>query len=65
MERRTFLAAASAGSLLGGLLARLASAQRDPTSFQTAEIDVAGKRDTRFGGRTLSLFQARNGRRTG
>jgi haloacetate dehalogenase len=53
MERRTFLAAASVGSLVGGSLARRANAQRDSASavtssgsasFKTAEIDVAGNK---------------------
>lgn len=51
MERRTFLTAASVGSLLGGQIARPANAQRDSSSlvtssgsasFKTAEIEVAG-----------------------
>jgi haloacetate dehalogenase len=53
VERRTFLAAASVGSVVGGPLARLANAQRDSSSavtssgsasFNTAEIDVAGNK---------------------
>jgi alpha/beta hydrolase fold len=53
VERRTFLAAASVGSLAGGPLARLANAQRGSSSaakssgsasFKTAEIDVAGNK---------------------
>jgi haloacetate dehalogenase len=44
LNRRTFLAAASVGSLVGGPLARLANAQRGSTSFKTAAIDVAGNK---------------------
>ena len=53
MERRTFLAAASVGSLMGCPLARLANAQRDASraiassgsaSFKTAEVEVAGNK---------------------
>ena len=45
VERRSFLAAASAGSLLAGPLAQFANAQRDSsTLFKTAEIDVAGNK---------------------
>jgi haloacetate dehalogenase len=44
VERRTFLRAASIGSLAGGPLARLADAQRGPASFKTAEIDIAGNK---------------------
>ena len=53
MERRTFLAAAAVGSLVGGPFARLANAQRHTSSgftssgsasFKTEEIDVAGNK---------------------
>jgi haloacetate dehalogenase len=44
VERRTFLVAASLGSLVGGPLAQHANAQRNPPPFKTAEIDVAGNR---------------------
>src|SRR6202453_3759462 len=48
MERRGFLAAASVGSILGGLLERRANAHRGDSSasasVETAEIDVAGNK---------------------
>jgi pimeloyl-ACP methyl ester carboxylesterase len=53
MERRTFLASASVGAVVGGPLAQLADAQRGsstsitssgPESFTTAEIEVDGNR---------------------